>query len=81
MSFSLARDIQAWEYVPLGPFLGKNFCTVISPWIVTLDALEPLTVNAPIQVSYLLRIENIEVDQYRFDIKTIINAVNWLTLI
>lgn len=36
-----ARDIQRWEYVPLGPFLGKNFCTSISPWIVTMDALEP----------------------------------------
>ncbi|MGB0884050.1 MAG: fumarylacetoacetase [Flavobacteriales bacterium] len=36
-----ARDIQAWEYVPLGPFLGKNFGSSISPWIVTLDALEP----------------------------------------
>ncbi len=39
-----ARDIQAWEYVPLGPFLAKNFCSVISPWIVTLDALEPFRV-------------------------------------
>lgn len=36
-----ARDIQAWEYVPLGPFNGKNFGTTISPWIVLLDALEP----------------------------------------
>jgi fumarylacetoacetase len=36
-----ARDIQAWEYVPLGPFTAKNFCTSISPWVVTLDALEP----------------------------------------
>ena len=36
-----ARDIQAWEYVPLGPFTAKNFCTTISPWIVSLDALEP----------------------------------------
>lgn len=36
-----ARDIQTWEYVPLGPFLAKNFATSISPWIVTLDALEP----------------------------------------
>jgi fumarylacetoacetase len=36
-----ARDIQKWEYVPLGPFGGKNFCTTISPWVVTLDALEP----------------------------------------
>ena len=36
-----ARDIQTWEYQPLGPFLAKNFCTSISPWVVTLDALEP----------------------------------------
>ncbi len=36
-----ARDIQAWEYQPLGPFLAKNFATTISPWIVTLEALEP----------------------------------------
>ncbi|MES2140912.1 MAG: fumarylacetoacetase [Bacteroidota bacterium] len=36
-----ARDIQTWEYVPLGPFLAKNFASTISPWIVTLDALEP----------------------------------------
>lgn len=36
-----ARDIQKWEYVPLGPFNGKNFATTISPWVVTLDALEP----------------------------------------
>lgn len=40
-----ARDIQKWEYVPLGPFLGKNFGSVISPWVVTLDALEPFRVN------------------------------------
>ncbi|MDQ3626036.1 MAG: fumarylacetoacetase, partial [Verrucomicrobiota bacterium] len=36
-----ARDVQAWEYQPLGPFLAKNFCTSISPWVVTMDALEP----------------------------------------
>lgn len=36
-----ARDVQSWEYQPLGPFLGKNFTTSISPWVVTLDALEP----------------------------------------
>lgn len=41
-----ARDIQAWEYQPLGPFLAKNFATTISPWIVTLDALEPFRVPA-----------------------------------
>lgn len=44
-----ARDIQQWEYVPLGPFLGKNFASTISPWIVTMDALEPFRVNGPPQ--------------------------------
>ncbi len=44
-----ARDIQKWEYVPLGPFLGKNFASTISPWIVTLDALEPFRVPGPVQ--------------------------------
>lgn len=40
-----ARDIQTWEYVPLGPFLAKNFATTISPWVVTLEALEPFRVK------------------------------------
>jgi fumarylacetoacetase len=44
-----ARDIQKWEYVPLGPFLGKNFASTISPWIITLDALEPFRVESPKQ--------------------------------
>ena len=44
-----ARDIQKWEYVPLGPFLGKNFATSISPWIVTMDALEPFRTKGPNQ--------------------------------
>ena len=44
-----ARDIQKWEYVPLGPFLAKNFGSVISPWIVTLDAFEPFRVEGPKQ--------------------------------
>ena len=44
-----ARDIQKWEYVPLGPFLGKNFASSISPWIVTLDALEPFRLDGPKQ--------------------------------
>lgn len=44
-----ARDIQAWEYVPLGPFLAKNFASTISPWIVTLDALEPFRTATPKQ--------------------------------
>ena len=44
-----ARDIQKWEYVPLGPFLAKNFASSISPWIVTLDALQPFKVESPEQ--------------------------------
>ncbi|MEY2497743.1 MAG: fumarylacetoacetase [Verrucomicrobiota bacterium] len=44
-----ARDVQAWEYQPLGPFLAKNFCTSISPWVVTLDALEPFRKPLPPQ--------------------------------
>ena len=42
-----ARDIQKWEYVPLGPFLAKNFASSVSPWIVTLDALEPFRTTGP----------------------------------
>lgn len=52
-----ARDIQRWEYVPLGPFLGKNFGSTISPWIVPLEALKPFRVKGPKQnpapLSYL----------------------------
>lgn len=44
-----ARDIQKWEYVPLGPFLAKNFASSISPWIVTMDALEPFRTKSPKQ--------------------------------
>ena len=44
-----ARDIQKWEYVPLGPFLSKNFASTMSPWIVTLEALEPFRVAGPVQ--------------------------------
>lgn len=54
-----ARDIQAWEYQPLGPFLAKNFCTSISPWVVMLEALEPfrrpLPVQDPAPLPYLRR--------------------------
>src|SRR4029079_16306620 len=44
-----ARDIQQWEYVPLGPFQAKAFATSISPWIVTREALEPFRVHGPVQ--------------------------------
>jgi fumarylacetoacetase len=49
-----ARDVQKWEYVPLGPFLAKSFASSISPWIVTLDALEPFRVEGPKPVKELL---------------------------
>jgi fumarylacetoacetase len=60
-----ARDIQAWEYQPLGPFLAKSFLTTISPWIVTLEALEPFRAPAfnrapgdPEPLAYLTSIED-----------------------
>jgi fumarylacetoacetase len=60
-----ARDIQAWEYQPLGPFLAKSFATTVSPWIVTLEALEPFRCPAfsreagdPQPLEYLLSGEN-----------------------
>ncbi len=49
-----ARDIQRWEYVPLGPFLSKSFGSVVSPWIVTLDALEPFRTAGPPQAPKVL---------------------------
>jgi len=51
-----ARDIQKWEYVPLGPFCGKNFASSISPWVVTFDALAPFAtpiVQDPVPLPYL----------------------------
>lgn len=49
-----ARDIQKWEYIPLGPFLAKNFASSISAWIVTLDAMEPFKVESPAQTPEVL---------------------------
>jgi fumarylacetoacetase len=49
-----ARDIQAWEYVPLGPFLGKNFASAVSPWVVTMEALAPFRVKGPEQEPQVL---------------------------
>lgn len=62
-----ARDIQKWEYVPLGPFLAKNFGSVISPWIVTLDALEPFRTSGPVQEPLVLPYLKSEGDK-NFDI-------------
>jgi len=44
-----ARDLQQWEYIPLGPFNSKTFATSVSPWIVTMEALEPFRVDGPVQ--------------------------------
>ena len=62
-----ARDIQAWEYQPLGPFLGKSFATTISPWVVPMEALAPYRVplyarpaGDPAPLPYLDSAENRE---------------------
>lgn len=64
-----ARDIQKWEYVPLGPFLCKNFASSISPWIITMDALEPFRTESPKQdpepLPYLQSADN----NHSFDIQ------------
>ncbi|MBT0561302.1 fumarylacetoacetase [Riemerella anatipestifer] len=62
-----ARNIQSWEYVPLGPFLGKNFCSSISPWVVTLEALEPFRTTSPKQEPEVLPYLKFEGDK-NFDI-------------
>ncbi|XP_034536465.1 fumarylacetoacetase isoform X1 [Notolabrus celidotus] len=67
-----ARDIQAWEYVPLGPFLGKNFGTTISPWVIPMEALLPFAEANPIQdpepLSYLQH-----QDAYTFNINLFVS--------
>ena len=63
-----ARDIQKWEYVPLGPFLAKNFASHISPWIVTMDALEPFMVSGPVQEPEVLPYLKYQGDAH-FDVK------------
>lgn len=67
-----ARDIQKWEYVPLGPFLGKSFGTTISPWVITMEALMPFAVSNPVQdpkpLPYLC-----SDDPYTFDINLFVS--------
>jgi len=63
-----ARDIQAWEYVPLGPFLGKNFASSISPWVVTLEALDQFRMEGPVQDPEVLPYLKCETP-HSFDIK------------
>jgi len=58
-----ARDIQSWEYVPLGPFLSKNFASSVSPWVVTMDALAPFKTQGPKQDPPVLPYLNFEGDK------------------
>ena len=69
-----ARDIQKWEYVPLGPFLSKNFASSVSPWIVTLDALEPFRVRGPEQKPTPLPYLQID-GEHSFDIDLSVDLV------
>jgi fumarylacetoacetase len=62
-----ARDIQTWEYVPLGPFLSKNFCSTLSPWIVTIEALEPFRIKGPEQNPKVLDYLSFKKD-FHFDV-------------
>ena len=72
-----ARDIQKWEYVPLGPFLAKNFGSVVSPWIVTLDALEGFKVEGPKQdVEVLDYLKSDGKQNYDIDLKVFIKPEN-----
>lgn len=73
-----ARDLQQWEYVPLGPFNAKTFASSISPWIVTLEALEPFKTRTPVQeprpLAYL-REENVD-NSYDINLSVEIQAEN-----
>ncbi|VDN50570.1 unnamed protein product [Dracunculus medinensis] len=75
-----ARDIQKWEYVPLGPFLGKSFGTTISPWIITMDALAPFVIANPVQepapMSYLQHN-----DPYTFNIHLEVSIKHFILII
>ena len=75
-----ARDVQKWEYVPLGPFNGKNFGTTISPWIVTVEALEGALCNGPVQdpkpLDYLTQEEP---SAWNIDLQVLLTRENLLT--
>ena len=72
-----ARDIQSWAYVPLGPFLGKNFCSSISPWVVTLEALAPFKSPSPQQDPEVLDYLKFSGDKnYNIDLQVYIQPQN-----
>jgi fumarylacetoacetase len=69
-----ARDIQAWEYVPLGPFLGKSFATSISPWVTPLEALESARVDLPGQDPEPLPYLQVGEGGYDIDVEVVLNG-------
>ncbi|MCJ8155428.1 fumarylacetoacetase [Chryseobacterium sp. SSA4.19] len=72
-----ARDIQSWEYVPLGPFLAKNFGSSVSPWVVTLEALEPFRTSSPKQDPEVLEYLKFEGDKnYDINLEVYIQPEN-----
>jgi len=72
-----ARDIQSWEYVPLGPFLGKNFGSSVSPWVVTMEALEPFRTASPEQEPEVLEYLKFEGDKnYDINLEVYIQPEN-----
>ncbi|MBK8506654.1 MAG: fumarylacetoacetase [Saprospiraceae bacterium] len=72
-----ARDIQKWEYVPLGPFLGKNFATSISPWIVTSEALETFKIKGPVQDPPVLEYLDISANaNFNIDLEVVIRSMS-----
>jgi fumarylacetoacetase len=73
-----ARDIQHWEYQPLGPFLGKSFASAMSPWVVTLDALEPFRVQGPVQDPPVLPyLEYAGAKHLDLDLKVYLQPADW----
>lgn len=85
-NYFVARDIQKWEYVPLGPFGAKNLGTTISPWIVTMEALEPFkvpnTIQDPIPFPYLQHSESCNFDvKLEVDIKRKLNNYLFIFLL
>ena len=70
-----ARDLQRWEYVPLGPFLGKSFASSVSPWVVPLEALEPFRVPGPVQEPAVLPyLRGGPRDNYAIDLRVAVNG-------
>ena len=72
-----ARDIQKWEYVPLGPFLGKSFASSMSPWVITMEALEPFKINGPKQEPKVLHyLEQNGLNNYNINLEVSLQPKN-----